>query len=107
VRAYGYGSGYHETASPFVVVRIAKTDERARRRVMKPRRPGYLPHDYGSRVEALVFIMAHELRHLWQANHLRGKVWGARGRFSERDADAYAIRMLRKFRREGLNGEST
>ena len=27
------------------------------------------------------------------------RVWGARGQFSERDADAYAIRMLRAWRR--------
>lgn len=27
-------------------------------------------------------------------------VWGARGRFSERDADAYAVRMVRAWRRE-------
>lgn len=30
---------------------------------------------------------------------LRGMVWGSRGRFSERDADAYALRQLRAWRR--------
>ncbi|MGH8634951.1 MAG: hypothetical protein ACRET7_12575, partial [Burkholderiales bacterium] len=56
----------------------------------------------GSRVEQLIVLLAHELRHLWQAKHSHGKVWGAKGRFSERDADAYALRMLRRYRRGEL-----
>lgn len=73
-------------------------------RMVRPGAPtsrGYLPAPaIGSRVEALVYIMAHELRHLWQARVPRGRrVWGARGQFSERDADAYALRMLRAWRR--------
>jgi hypothetical protein len=53
-----------------------------------------------SREEVLVHIFAHELRHLWQKNHpgKRGKVWGAKGQYSERDADAYAIRKMREWR---------
>ena len=27
-------------------------------------------------------------------------VWGSRGRYSERDADAYAVRKLREWRRK-------
>lgn len=51
--------------------------------------------------EVLVFIMAHELRHLWQLKHPRGyRVWGAKGQYSERDADAYAIHKLREWRRK-------
>ena len=54
----------------------------------------------GNEIEALVFIAAHELRHLWHYRVPRGyRVWGARGRYSERDADAYAIRKLREWRR--------
>jgi len=62
---------------------------------------GYLPSLILSREEAFVHLLAHELRHHWQRKHSgrRGKVWGARGRYSERDADAYAIRMQRKWRR--------
>ena len=47
-----------------------------------------------SREEALVHILAHELRHLWQKNHpkKKDKVWGSRGQFSDSGADAYAIR---------------
>jgi hypothetical protein len=54
-----------------------------------------------SNTEAVVFLVAYELRHLWQARIKRGsRVWGARGRYSERDADAHGLRMLRKWRRE-------
>jgi hypothetical protein len=62
---------------------------------------GYIDHLTLSREEAFIHILAHELRHLWQKNHRtkRGKVWGARGRFSDRDADAYAIRKQREWRR--------
>jgi hypothetical protein len=62
---------------------------------------GYISSLELSREESLVHILAHELRHYWQMNHpgKRGKVWGARGKFSERDADAYAIRMTRAWRR--------
>lgn len=62
---------------------------------------GYITSIILSREESLVHTLAHELRHYWQLNHLgkRGKVWGARGKFSERDADAYAIRKTREWRR--------
>ena len=99
-RAYTNGSGYHETADPFLVVRVARTDALARS--IRQADGGYLPSVWGSRLEALLFVLAHELRHMWQAagqNPRRGMVYGARGRFSERDADAYALQMLRRYRR--------
>ena len=62
---------------------------------------GYLTgYSIGGRLEALIFTVAHELRHLWQKKVTRGwRVWGARGQYSERDADAYGLQMVRKFRR--------
>lgn len=61
----------------------------------------HLPDPWvADRTEALVFVAAHELRHLWQAIVPRGRrVWGARGQYSERDCDAYALKMLRAWRR--------
>lgn len=100
--AYTQGHGYHDRACPFIVVSIAKTDEKARD-LGSYRKGGYLQYAVGSRLEVLVAILAHELRHLWQATHSKGKVYGARGRFSERDADAYALQMLRRFRRGELH----
>lgn len=110
-RSYTSGSGYHMTANPFLVVRVAKQV----REIIKPH-GGYLGCAWGTRIEALLFVLAHELRHMWQAangklDHRRrrrivkprhGMVYGARGRFSERDADAYALRMLRAYRRGEL-----
>jgi hypothetical protein len=54
-----------------------------------------------TREEALVHVAGHGLRHLWQTTHTgkRGKVWGARGQYSDRDADAYAIRKTREWRK--------
>lgn len=110
-RAYTNGSGYHATADPFLVVRVAKTDAAAR--AIQKAHDGYLASTWGNRVEALLFVLAHELRHMWQAlgsldnrrrvvKPRRGMVYGARGRFSERDADAYALQMLRRYRRGEL-----
>jgi hypothetical protein len=64
---------------------------------------GYLEHIYLDQDEYLVSIIAHELRHLWQGKYWQSKrhgmVHGARGKFSERDADAYAIRKQREWRK--------
>lgn len=105
-RAYTQGSGYHDKACQFIVVSIAKTEDKARD-LGEWREGGYLKYALGSRREVLLAILAHELRHLWQAaNPLQGKrrgmVYGARGRMSERDADAYALHMLRRYRRGEL-----
>lgn len=62
----------------------------------------YLPQLLLSREEALVSAIAHEYRHIWQQNHClkKDRVWGSKGRSSELDADAYAIRMTRAWRRK-------
>ena len=98
-RAYWDGSAYHDTARPFVNLYVG-ADSMFPVPPRQRTRAGYLPTPYlTSRIEALVYIAAHELRHLWQALVPRGRrVWGSRGQFSERDADAYAIRMLRAWR---------
>lgn len=96
-RAYVQGSGYHDTADPFIVCVIPE-----KKQIVKPAHGAYLPMKLGSRVEMLIILLAHELRHLWQAKHSRGKVWGSKGKYSERDADAYALRMLRRYRRGEL-----
>lgn len=92
------------------------------RSVWKPE-GAYLGMPVGSRDECLLMLLAHELRHLWQGqgsgrstprwkqSHWKtekpkprkGMVWGARGRFSERDADAYALHKLRQYRRGELS----
>ena len=98
-RAYHAGSAYHSTARPFVVCRIGEA-MRFPQMPQPPVRSNYLPRPYlASQTEALVYLLAHELRHLWQARVTSGRrVWGSRGQFSERDADAYAIKMLRQWR---------
>lgn len=55
----------------------------------------------GSAVECLIYLLAHELMHTkqWQRGNCRGRVWGARGRFSEIETESYAIRKLREWRK--------
>ena len=57
-------------------------------------------------VECLVYLAAHELRHLWQdkttARRRAGMAFGSRGRFSEIDAESYSIRKLRAWRKQNL-----
>ncbi len=99
--AYTHGSRLHATKNPFITMRLPRT-EKFGRTTRKPH-GAYLCYATGGRAEATVALTAHELRHLWQKRHPKGgRVWGARGQFSERDADAYALRMLRKFRRGEL-----
>jgi hypothetical protein len=59
------------------------------------------------RMEALVYLAAHELRHLWQAARTRDDrksatlplYHGARGKFSEVDTEGFALTMLREYQR--------
>jgi hypothetical protein len=63
-----------------------------------------------NRIEALVYLTAHELRHLWQAASASDKArskslprfHGSRGKFSEIDTEAYAIHTLRRWRKAQL-----
>lgn len=115
-RAYITGCGYHIRAGkmpPLIIVGVprqcgaidkpwpkvkADRGRSARRHEM-----GYMTHDSFTYHEQLVHLIAHELRHLWQHRVKSGRrVWGARGTYSERDADAYGIRMVRQWRRRGI-----
>ena len=60
---------------------------------------GYLSCLLLSEEEWLVHIVAHEIRHSFQANNPKGRrVWGGRKGQSERDCDAFAINKVRKWR---------
>lgn len=54
-----------------------------------------------NKTEALVYVLAHELRHLWQAKtkNKSGYYPKSRGRFSEIDTEGYAITKLRAWRK--------
>ena len=102
--AYVDGSAYHSNGNWFVVVSLAPRKHFPSSPKSIDRRPGYLPLPwFVSREEAAVYYLAHEIRHLQQAKtparKLRDRVWGTRGRFSERDACAYAIRKVRQWRK--------
>ena len=108
-RAYTSGSSYHDRKCPFIVIYVATTDKAARGIWPAGRMgKGYLEMVLGNRMEVLITVLAHELRHMWQARVTKGRrVWGARGKFSERDADAYALQMLRRYRRGELSAKGS
>lgn len=71
------------------------------------RRRGYIRTLLRSRQECLLYILAHELKHLKQRDSKSGWIWGSRGkRYSERDADAFAIRVVRAWRRRKVAHEA-
>lgn len=76
---------------------------RPRRRRAGPQPAGLSPIRLRSLEDAVVFITAHELLHLWQAEHGRLIAPGIRY-LDERDANAYAARALRRWRRSGAAG---
>lgn len=127
--AYSKGSSYHATAKPFVVLRVGTEHthprwpakiRRERPELIRNRFPATItPYQRGqhrgkkyviaSRIEALVYVAAHELRHLWQDRRWRDKrcnplPWahGSKGKFSEIDTEAFAIHMLREFRKRRI-----
>ena len=68
------------------------------------------PYDRIFAARIVVYLVAHELRHLWQGLIPRDQqTWHGVGQSSEHDADAYAIGKVRHWRRYGspffgLNG---
>jgi hypothetical protein len=105
-RAYHAGSGYHYSRRPFVVLRVGPARRPFRVSPYQYRQHKGRSYWIADRTEALLYIAAHELRHLWQAqaprgSRRRGMCWGSRGRFSEIDTEAWAIRKLREWRRRG------
>lgn len=58
-----------------------------------------------TRTEALVYVMAHELRHVWQAQNRKARRLCGKHRLHcslcETDADLYAQRQLRRWRTRG------
>jgi len=64
----------------------------------RPRTHGCPRPHAANRLEALVFLLAHELRHFWQANHPK-RIDLEDEETLERDADAYAYGRLEDWRR--------
>lgn len=99
--AYYKGCSYHSrTHCPYVVIRIS--DKLNYPLNTNPRQVGgYLKHvEVYSRLEFIVYMIAHELRHLWQSKIKKGwRYYSSRGQFSERDCDCYALHKLREWRR--------
>lgn len=98
-RAYLTQCSYHYSNNQFVVIGIPKNEKNYPYNTYGGK--GYISTRILTKMEDIVYVIAHELRHLWQSKVKKGRrVWGARGQYSERDADAYAIKKLREYRRQ-------
>jgi hypothetical protein len=122
-RAYTSGNcSYHATNDPFVVCRIPKPEPKTihgfkgsidnpvtwiETNYPKRLHTYQIGHLKGRRywianqIEALVYVLAHELRHIWQAKmkNKKGYYPKSRGRFSEIDTEGFAITKLRAWRK--------
>ena len=71
---------------------------------------GYLDFLLLNHYETLIHVLAHELRHCWQEQNRKNRsnwIYNSYGKFSNKDADSFAIRKTREFRRktQTLNNE--
>lgn len=124
--AYTQGSGYHSTSRPFIVLRVGTEvipalpkwhplQRRAARRFPCFTHPYQYAQHKGrrvvirNRIEALVYIAAHEMRHLWQqfrtkdnrkSKNIIPMYPNSKGKFSEVDTEAFALHELRRWRKE-------
>lgn len=66
----------------------------------KEKKKGYMDgFSLKNKQEALVYLLAHEIRHVWQAKHPTAKRMGRRkNKYSESDADIYAVNKLNQWR---------
>lgn len=78
----------------------------AKEGVTHPVRPGMERVALGSKVEALVYVLAHETRHMCQHHERMGQstfptgyARNSCGQFSEVDTEAFAVNRLRAWRR--------
>jgi hypothetical protein len=107
-RCYYNGAGCHPTANPFIVVRVTQNESYFPIYTTYKKGKGYIDHILLSREEAVILVLTQELRHLWHKKIPKGyRVWGARGQYSDRDADAYAIKKVREWRRQSMKNKTT
>ncbi len=84
-----------------VIIRIAPGDFNERFWLpVNWKKMGYI--EIYSRLELLVYCIAHELRHLWQHHQINRSQYypKARGKYSEVDAECWALNRVRLWRRE-------
>lgn len=99
-RAYTKGCSFSGRFDPYIIVALDKKERYPYKTTSQGAYLGVVLYDLE---EAAIFITAHEFRHLWQRWVPKGyRVWGSRGQYSERDADAYALQMIRRYRRGAL-----
>jgi len=123
-QTYPGGTGYHkrtvvrkgvkrESYPPLISLHIPKGFDVTKRLALteRPKIDGSLRSRLGwecfTNEEQLVALIAQHFRYMWQYEVPKGwRVWGSRGKYSQRDAYAYAIKMTRAWRRRSTEPES-
>lgn len=98
---YGRGGGRSWPEEFRILIRVAQAHKEHKYPMMDNNKKGaYLDYLLLSREEGVVQVTAHEFYHLKQHVYPRcHRVWGSKGKQSERACDAYGIKMVRKWRR--------
>lgn len=87
-----YPRGCMRHTQPYIVIRVGKNIYPM---TMGYSGKGYIPHQVNSQEELIISLIAHEMRHIWQAKYPSlPRLGGGRGKFSEKDADTFAINIL-------------
>ena len=63
---------------------------------------GYLNYWLLSPSETIIHVLSHELRHIWQEQNRKNRdkwIYSSYGKYSNKDADSYAIHKQREFRK--------
>jgi len=99
-RAYCYGTSYHDHGRmcPYIAVRVG--DNKFPFTHSYPWLKNGPNITFENKEDILVYLLAHELRHLWQAKtkNRRGYANGSKGKFSEIDCEMYSKEMLEKWK---------
>lgn len=63
---------------------------------------GYLNYWILNPSECIIHVLSHELRHIWQEQNRKNRdkwIYSSYGKYSNKDADSYAIHKQREFRK--------
>jgi len=104
-KRYHHGAYYHNKR---IVIHVPKPFTYTKPHVRLQRR-GYLESTHYTWLEELIYVVAHEMRHMWQHNNdwklpriikrIRKHTMGTRAKLTEVDACVYGIQKARAWRK--------
>ena len=105
----GYSGYYYNSKCISIMVPKPTKYQRPNVRVQ---RQGYLASTHYTWIDELIYIIAHEMRHMWQHNNawktpreikrIRHYQMGTNAKLIEVDASLYGIRKMREYRKSNI-----